>query len=214
MKLGLKDFTTFQADLRRTFPLAPTPATPRSSGERFGIVKSMNNQVSIRPVGAHEIEALSTLASRTYADAFGASMSAADLAAQLAATRSEAYFRSAVQTDAILVAVVDGGLVGYVQLSDVRISIDGAGPEDQELFALYVDVAQQGQGIGNALMEAALRHERFVRARRIYLDVWDENARAIALYMRFGFKAAGRRDFVVDGRVVGSDLVMMRDQRS
>lgn len=168
----------------------------------------------IRPIVTGEIEMLSALASRTYAAAFGASMSAADLAAQLTATRSEAYFRNAVQTDAILVAAGDAGLVGYVQLSDVRIPIEGAGPDDQELFALYVDLARQGQGIGKALLEAALRHERFVRARRIYLDVWDENARAIALYARFGFKAAGRRDFIVDGRVVGSDLVMMRDQRT
>lgn len=168
----------------------------------------------IRAVATGEIGELAALASRTYAEAFGASMSAADLAVQLAATRSETYFRSAVQADAILIAVVEGGLVGYVQLSDVRIPIEGAGLEDQELFALYVDVARQGQGIGKALMEAALRHERFMRARRIYLDVWDENARAIALYARFGFKAVGRRDFVVDGRVVGSDLVMMRDQRS
>lgn len=169
----------------------------------------MSHPVSIRPVEAREIEALSALASRSYADAFGASMSAGDLAAQLAATRSVAYFRRALQTDAILVAVLDGGLVGYVQISDVRIPIDGAGPEDQELFALYVDVARQGHGIGKALMEAAFRHERFARARHIYLDVWDENARAIALYTRFGFKPAGRRDVVIDGRVVGSDLVMV-----
>jgi ribosomal protein S18 acetylase RimI-like enzyme len=165
--------------------------------------------VIIRPVLAKEIAALSALASRTYTDAFGASMSAEDLAAQLKATRSEGYFRNALREDAILVAVIDGAIVGYVQLSDVRISIEGAGPSDQELFALYVRSDLQGRGIGAALMDAALAHERFRRARKIWLDVWDENARAIALYTRYGFAPAGRRDFVVDGRVVGSDLVMV-----
>jgi len=163
----------------------------------------------IRPVLANEIAALSALASRTYTETFGASMSAEDLAAQLKATRSEDYFRNALREDTILVAVIDGAIAGYVQLSDVRIPIEGAGPSDQELFALYVRSDLQRQGIGKALMDEAFVHERFKRARKIWLDVWDENARAIALYARCGFKPAGRRDFVVDGRVVGSDLVMV-----
>jgi ribosomal protein S18 acetylase RimI-like enzyme len=164
----------------------------------------------IRSVEATDIHALAALAARTYAETFGASMSAEDLAAQLKATRSEDYFRNALREDTILVAVIDGAITGYVQLSDVRISIEGAGPSDQELFALYVGGEWQGRGIGKALLEAALAHERLRRAPRIFLDVWDANARAIGLYTRFGFKPAGRRDFAVEGRAVGSDLVMMR----
>lgn len=163
----------------------------------------------VRPVLANEIAALSELASRTYAEAFGASMPAADLAAQLKTTRSEAYFRPALRNDTVLVADVEGSIAGYVQLSDLRIPIEDASDADQELFALYVSGERQGQGIGKAMMKAALAHNRFVRARRIYLDVWDANERAIRLYTRYGFRPAGRRNFVVDGRVVGSDLVMV-----
>jgi ribosomal protein S18 acetylase RimI-like enzyme len=165
--------------------------------------------VIIRPVRADDVPALSSLASRTYAAAFGASMSADDLAAQLKATRSEAYFRNAIRGDTILVAVIENAIVGYVQLSDLDIPVEDATAADQELIALYVVVERQGQGIGKALLDAALAHERFMRAPRIFLDVWDENTRAIGLYTRYGFKPAGRRDFVVDGRVVGSDFVMV-----
>jgi diamine N-acetyltransferase len=168
--------------------------------------------VLIRPVRADEFGMLAALASRTYAETFGASMTAEDLAAQLKATRSEDYFRRVVDEDVILVAVVDGVIAGYVQLSDVRIPVTGGQPADKELFALYVAPERQRQGIGRALLEAALAHERFRRAPRIVLDVWDENVRAITLYARFGFEPAGRRDFVADGRVVGSDLVMVRSQ--
>jgi ribosomal protein S18 acetylase RimI-like enzyme len=136
-------------------------------------------------------------------------MSREDLEAQLKATRSEDYFRNALREDTILVAVIDGALVGYVQISDVRIPIEGAGPLDQELFALYVRSDLQGQGIGKTLMDAVFAHERFKCARNVWLDVWEANGRAIGLYARYGFKPAGRRDFVVDGRVVGSDLVMV-----
>jgi ribosomal protein S18 acetylase RimI-like enzyme len=170
--------------------------------------------VIIRPLEADEIAALSALASRTYAETFGASMSRDDLEAHVRATRSEAYFRNALRDDTILVAVIDDAIAGYVQISDVRIPIEGAAAADQELFALYVASERQGRGIGTSLLEAALACERFTQASRIFLDVWDENTRAIALYARYGFRPAGRRDFVVDGRVVGSDLVMMRDQRS
>jgi ribosomal protein S18 acetylase RimI-like enzyme len=165
--------------------------------------------VIIRPVSVDETAALAALAARTYAETFGASMSREDLEAQLQATRSADYFRSALQEDTILVAVIDGAIVGYVQLSDVRIPVEGVTSADQELFALYVSGERQGQGIGKALLEAALAHVRLARAPRIFLDVWDANTRAIGLYTHYGFRPAGRRDFVVDGRVVGSDLVMM-----
>jgi ribosomal protein S18 acetylase RimI-like enzyme len=168
--------------------------------------------VVIRPVHVDEVGALASLAARTYAQTFGASMSAEDLAAQLKATRSEDYFRRVVGHDVVLVALIDGALAGYIQLSDVRIPVTDARSTDQELFALYVAPERQGRGIGKALMQAALGHERMRRAARIFLDVWDENVRAITLYTRFGFEPAGRRDFVVDGRVVGSDLVMVRSQ--
>jgi ribosomal protein S18 acetylase RimI-like enzyme len=81
------------------------------------------------------------------------------------------------------------------------------------LFALYVRSADQGRGIGKALMAAALGHERVVRAGRVTLDVWENNARALGLYRRFGFREVGRRDFTVDGHVLGEDIVMVRDAR-
>lgn len=164
----------------------------------------------IRPVEAGEIAELSVMASGVYAKTFGASMTPADLEAQLRTTRSEAYFRDAVLRDTILVAVTGGAIAGYVQLGDVRLTIEGATLADQELFALYVRSDLQGQGVGKALLDAAFAQERFAKARNIYLDVWDENARAVALYTRYGFGAVGRRDFVVGARTIGSDVVMMR----
>lgn len=66
------------------------------------------------------------------------------------------------------------------------------------------------RGVGKALMDAAFAHPRFRGARNIYLDVWEENLRALGLYTKYGFRVVGRRDFVSNGRTVGSDLVMVR----
>ena len=74
-------------------------------------------QITIRQAEAAGVAALSVLAAHTYALAFGHSMSAEDLATQIRETRSESYFRRAMQTDSVLVAVASGKIAGYVQLT-------------------------------------------------------------------------------------------------
>jgi len=49
----------------------------------------------------------------------------------------------------------------------------------------------RNQGIGNLLMQRALHAARRARMERIELDVFEHNARAIALYHRWGFEREG-----------------------
>ncbi len=170
----------------------------------------VQHDIAIRQLLAADVVALSALAARTYANAFGHSMTAAELAAQIGETRSERYFHRAMDEDTILVAIRGQEIVGYVQLSSVQIPIADASLSDVELHAIYVAPELQGQGIGTVLMAAALAHPRLKAAHNVYLDVWDENHRALRLYERYGFRVVGRRDVVVASRVIGSDLVMMR----
>ena len=65
--------------------------------------------------------------------------------------------------------------------------------------------------MGRRLMEAALRHPRLVGARRIFLQVWDKNERALRLYESFGFKKVGTTTFAVGSEVM-EDLVMLLDR--
>ena len=53
----------------------------------------------------------------------------------------------------------------------------------------------RGQGGGRALLAAAQRHARATGAHKISLEVWTDNAPAIALYVAVGFEVEGlRRD--------------------
>jgi ribosomal protein S18 acetylase RimI-like enzyme len=165
--------------------------------------------VRIRPVAETDLPSLSELAKRTWLDAFGASVSADDAAAEVENTRSEGYFRSALRVDTILVAEIDGKLVGYVKFGDVRIPEVDAKPDDQGLHRVYVETGLHGRSIGRELVRAALSHPRLQAAPRVYLQVWERNRNAVALYESFGFRTVGTTRVVIGASEVGEDLVLV-----
>jgi ribosomal protein S18 acetylase RimI-like enzyme len=172
--------------------------------------RAMGEEPAVRPATPADVPALSALAKRTWADAFGHSVSAADVAAELASSRSEAFFHAALQTDVILVAEAGGELVGYVELGGVDIAGVDAGPEDVAVRRLYVDGPWQGRGMGRRLLEAVLAHLRAARAPRVYVQVWEENRAALRLYERAGFRTVATTTFTLGAGTVAEDLVMVR----
>ena len=169
----------------------------------------------IRELQEDDIPALAVLAARTFTETFGHGFTPEELEIQIRETRSEDYFRSVMESDTILLAVADRGPVGYVQLSDVKVDVQGAkpGPNDQAVNAIYVSSEYQGRGIGRALMDAAFAHPRFRNANNVFIDVWDENKRALDFYLKYGFLIVGKCEVTVDGKVIGHDLVLMRPAR-
>ena len=164
----------------------------------------------IRPAEQRDVTMLAALARETYSRAFGHSFSTQDLATQLETKFSESYFAQTLGRDTILLAEENGHLVGYGQFGTVSIAVAAATTQDGELQRLYVHPNSQRQGIGRALIEAALAHPRLAGAETIYLDVWDQNPGAQRLYESFGFKVVGKNPFVIDSRAVGYDLLMAR----
>ena len=64
---------------------------------------------------------------------------------------------------------------------------------DKVLTGIAVDPKRRGKGIGAALLEAGFADLLMSPARRMFLEVADDNRPAIALYRRFGFSEIGRR---------------------
>ncbi len=146
--------------------------------------------IEIRAARPDDVPALSDLARRTWLDAFGASVSAENAAAEIDEGRSEERFRASLSEQTILVAEENASLVGYVEF------------DDSELRRLYVETALQGRGIGRALLDAALAHPRLAGAQRVVLQVWDENGRAVRLYESVGFRRTGTKRFTIGDEVV------------
>src|SRR5689334_8130999 len=91
--------------------------------------------------------------------------------------------------DMVLVAERDGEIVGNAGLHPT-----GAALRRQHVMTLGISVSPkaQGQGVGRALMQALCDYaDRWAQVLRIELTVYADNARAIALYRKFGFEHEG-----------------------
>jgi putative acetyltransferase len=86
-----------------------------------------------------------------------------------------------------LVAVIDGKVIGMIFLSrfgDRRSHVGTLGMAVHDAYA--------GRGAGTALMAAVVDlADNWLQLKRLELSVYADNARAIALYERFGFEREG-----------------------
>jgi L-phenylalanine/L-methionine N-acetyltransferase len=86
------------------------------------------------------------------------------------------------------VALVDGRVVGHLGLHIVE------NPRRRDVgdFGMAVHDDYQGRGVGSALLATMIDlADNWLGLRRIELEVWTDNARAIHLYKKFGFEIEG-----------------------
>ncbi|MFJ4948407.1 GNAT family N-acetyltransferase [Streptomyces sp. NPDC088760] len=97
----------------------------------------------------------------------------------------------AQRTDVVnLVAERDGTVLGWAAYGPYRDGDTHTG--DAELYAIYVDPAHLGGGIGRALLAASL--ERCSAWPRMLLWVLEDNAPARRFYERAGFRPDGAEE--------------------
>ena len=95
----------------------------------------------------------------------------------------------------------DEGVIGYAVLWCVL--------DQGELANIALAPGHRGKGLGGLLLERAMEVAQSRGVRELYLEVRASNARAIALYDRFGFEQVGcRRAYYDDPKE--DALVMMR----
>lgn len=115
--------------------------------------------------------------------------------------RLEKMAAATESAELLLLAERDGQLLGSLGLHPVdRVRRRHAG-----MLGISVGAAHQGQGVGTALLQAACDFaDRWAQLLRLELTVFVDNARAIRLYRRFGFREEGRHVAYAlrDGRYV------------
>lgn len=167
--------------------------------------------IDIRIAEAGDHGLLAEIGARTFGEAFANDNTPEDMAAYLAASFSPAVQAAelAEPGTTFLVAEVEDEAVGYARLREgpAPDCVDADRPI--EIVRFYSIASWIGHGVGAALMSACLDQAPRRGRDVIWLDVWERNARAIALYRRWGFAEVGTQPFVL-GSDVQRDLLMAR----
>ena len=172
--------------------------------------------IHVRPATVADAPTLTGFAATTFRETFEGENTPEDMARYVAA--SFAPERQAIEiadpAGTVLLAYhgevsVPGELVGYVHLVSGPAPAAVRGPAPLELKRLYVGHAWHGQGVAQALMDAALDAARARRAQTLWLGVWERNARAVAFYRKYGFARVGEQTFVL-GNDAQTDWVLAR----
>ncbi|MFE0509855.1 GNAT family N-acetyltransferase [Streptomyces sp. NPDC058964] len=159
--------------------------------------------VHIRPMTLADCDRVSEIRVRGWQSAYEGMMPQSYLdglsVARDAERRRAGFSPSALDGVVNLVADRAGEIVGWAAHGPYR---DGeVRTSDAELYAIYVDPAHLGGGIGRALLEESVR--QCVPHPRMFLWVLKENTPARRFYERAGFRPDGAEEpFEVDGAAV------------
>jgi len=76
-------------------------------------------------------------------------------------------------------------IIGFILVRHVH--------DEAEILTLAVAPSSRRQGVGYALLDAALRYLYHQRVLNLFLEVEEKNQAALSLYHRLGFEETGRR---------------------
>ncbi|MBA3557734.1 MAG: GNAT family N-acetyltransferase [Gemmatimonadaceae bacterium] len=154
--------------------------------------------------------ALADFAARTFAETFGPDNRAADMEAHLAAAYGVAQqARELADPESItLVFEGDSGLAAFAQVRRHAPPSSGTVEATVELQRFYVDSPWHGRGLAQRLMTSVKESANELGGGKLWLTVWERNARAIAFYGKCGFYDVGATDFFV-GTDRQTDRVMV-----
>jgi diamine N-acetyltransferase len=168
----------------------------------------------IRPCVAADLDALRDISYRTYDQTFRPMNEPATMDAYLASAFDRERLRAELSNpdSAFFFLLVDGVLAGYLKVNDAGAQTDLNDPDSLELERIYVDQPFQGRGLGKVLMEKGVAIARRKGKKRVWLGVWERNARAIRFYEKEGFRKVSTHSFVM-GDERQTDFIMQRDLR-
>jgi ribosomal protein S18 acetylase RimI-like enzyme len=154
--------------------------------------------------------ALAELAARTFSDTFAADNRPEDMAAHLADRFGVRQQTGELSHPDIItfVAATGGRLIAYAQIRRHSPPNCVTGEAPVELGRFYVDRPWHGRGLAQRLMAAARDAGRELGGRTLWLTVWEHNPRAIAFYVKCGFRDVGTQDFLL-GADRQTDRVMV-----
>lgn len=173
--------------------------------------------MSIRPALPLDAQALAALGERLWRETYTGLIPQTNLDLHLAETFSPARQAAELVDSAntTLILLEDGQPLGYALL---RAHKPAPGPTGTtptlpfrnplEVVRFYLDRRLHGTGAALSLMTAVLEHAATAGHDGVWLQVWEQNPRAIRFYAKAGFTDAGPATFRI-GEQVDRDRVLV-----
>lgn len=168
-----------------------------------------NLEVIVRTATVADAALLAELGVRTFRDAFAAANTEADMTAYLAGAFSPEIQARELASSTFLLGEVEGVDVGYARLRRGEAPPCVEAERPIEIVRFYAEASWHGKGVGAALMAACLAEAGALGCDVVWLDVWEQNPRAIAFYRKWGFVKIGEQEFVL-GDDIQHDAIMAR----
>ncbi len=167
--------------------------------------------LTLRYAQRDDAAALAAIAERTFRDTFSAITPAEDMDLHCRTTYTTAIQAAEIANPELVtwLAEDDGTLAGFAQWRRSHPHRCVVGERPSELNRIYCLREWHGRGVAGLLMREVLGRAAASASDCVWLGVWEQNARAIAFYGKFGFVEVGEHIFQV-GRDMQRDLIMSR----
>jgi len=169
----------------------------------------------ISPAVPSEAALYARVAAETFFEAYADSSDPANLAAHIAREFGVAQQRRELDDPALTVLAArepTGDWAGFATLQ-AGVTTDGVIAERPiEIVRFYMRNRWYGRGAAHRLMEAAFAFGSSRGHDAVWLQVWEENARARRFYGKCGLRAVGTRPFLF-GEVWEDDVVYAKPLR-
>lgn len=159
----------------------------------------LDRDITFRDARENDAADVAEIGAETFAETFGDLYSPSDLKRFLSETYALEAMKADLRDPQVEVRMAYSGrrLVAYCKIGPCKLPID-VGPEPAlELHRVYVYQARQGVGVGRILLTWAIERARRRGAKNLFLGVWQNNEKAIALYKSRGFEIVGAYKFKV-----------------
>lgn len=155
--------------------------------------------IDIRRARTDDAEAIAEVHFLSWKGAYSGIIPHRSLNAMLSRRRT-AWWANAIQNSTqILVAEVDGSVVGYTTLGASRAR---ALPQQGEVYELYIRPEYQGVGIGRRLLDSARGSLRNMELRGTVIWALEENSLAMTFYRGAGGHDVAEGVECFDGKVL------------
>jgi len=167
----------------------------------------------IRPALPSDAQELALLGERLWRGTYQGLIPASNLNLHLAETFGLAQQTAELENPACSMLVLEegGGLRGYALLwargpAEVAHQLPFERP--LEVARFYLDPALHGTGAAGQLMAAVLTHAVTAGHDGLWLQVWEQNPRAIRFYAKTGFSDAGEATYRI-GKQMDRDRLLV-----